>query len=71
MIRVRDVLGKMGSKNINKWNLRGWKHEPKYSSKTLVGDWYEERKAVSSLEPFSTFASYTFTYVNGIIKGVV
>lgn len=37
----------MRSQNINKWNLRGWKLEPNYSPRTLVGDWYEERRTVS------------------------
>lgn len=33
--------------NVSKWDLPGWKFEPSYSSRTLVGDWFEERKVVS------------------------
>ena len=34
-------------KIMNKWDLPGWKFEPGYSPRTLVGDWFEERKIVS------------------------
>ena len=29
---------------VNRWDLPGWKFEPSYSARTLVGDWFEERK---------------------------
>ncbi|XP_028408561.1 uncharacterized protein C1orf158 homolog [Dendronephthya gigantea] len=34
-------------KITNKWDLPGWKFEPGYSPRTLVGDWFEERKIFS------------------------
>ncbi|XP_046851861.1 uncharacterized protein LOC124445197 [Xenia sp. Carnegie-2017] len=34
----------MKRKNVNRWDLPGWRFEPSYSSRTLVGDWLEERK---------------------------
>ena len=37
----------MKRRNVNKWDLPGWKYEPGYSARTLVGDWFEERKIVS------------------------
>jgi hypothetical protein len=33
--------------HVNRWDLKGWKFEPGYSARTLVGDWFEERKVVS------------------------
>jgi len=29
-----------------KWNLPGWRIEQRYSNKTLIGNWCEERKLV-------------------------
>ena len=29
-----------------KWTLPGWRIEQKYTDQTLVGNWYEQRKAV-------------------------
>ena len=46
--------------NVNKWDLPGWKFEPAYSSRTLVGDWFEERNMVSKNVQWK---SYTHQYL--------
>lgn len=53
----------MRSQNINKWNLRGWKLEPNYSPRTLVGDWYEERRTFDR-KSIPSLSTYKMDYQN-------
>lgn len=48
--------------NVNKWDLPGWKFEPGYSSRTLVGDWFEERNTVSKSGQWKNDCTRTFEY---------
>lgn len=48
----------------DKWALPGWKNEPKYTNKVLVGNWFEERLWVGRKNIFyyRIFLSFLFFF---------